>query len=125
MIGESMADMDHEHLRQLLVGCLKCGSMMTITYETLQNVDLSAVFEETTFPRAVLDKRELFKEEVWSSLLRPDKGDPEAHEFLPRDDFALCVVVGAARRSMQHEWFREKWTARFETSPRDDRFFFS
>ncbi|KAH8061799.1 hypothetical protein JL722_3753 [Aureococcus anophagefferens] len=93
LIGESMRDMDHEHLRQLLVGCLKCGSMMTITYETLQNVDLGAVFKEGAFPRAVLDKRELFKESVWAALLRPDLGDPPPHEFLPRDDFALCVVA--------------------------------
>ncbi|KAK7254871.1 spectrin binding protein [Aureococcus anophagefferens] len=93
LIGESMRDMDHEHLRQLLVGCLKCGSMMTITYETLQNVDLGAVFKEGAFPRAVLDKRELFKESVWAALLRPDQGDPPPHEFLPRDDFALCVVA--------------------------------
>ena len=93
LIGESMRDMDHEHLRQLLVGCLKCGSMMTITYETLRNVDLGAVFKEGAFPRAVLDKRELFKESVWAALLRPDRGDPPPHEFLPRDDFALCVVA--------------------------------
>ncbi|KAH8056664.1 hypothetical protein JL721_9946 [Aureococcus anophagefferens] len=111
LIGESMRDMDHEHLRQLLVGCLKCGSMMTITYETLQNVDLGAVFKEGAFPRAVLDKRELFKESVWAALLRPDLGDPPPHEFLPRDDFALCVVAKTLGGADVPEDFRSAFCA--------------
>ena len=106
-----MRDMDHEHLRQLLVGCLKCGSMMTLTYESLQNVNLEAIFKDTCFPKAVMNKAELFKEDVWSTLLRPDAGDPPPHEFLPRDDFALCVVVkdmgGAEVGEEFGKWFVE------------------
>ena len=93
VLGGSMRDMEKEHLRQLLVGCLKLGSMMTFCFETLKGVDVEALFSDGFFPRAVLSKTELFKEEVWSTLLRPDQGDPEPHEFLPRDDFSLCVVV--------------------------------
>ena len=32
LIGESARDMDPEHLRQLLVGCLKCGSTFVISH---------------------------------------------------------------------------------------------
>ena len=40
LMAESERDMDKEHLRQLLVGALKYGSMMTICFTTLDNVDV-------------------------------------------------------------------------------------
>ena len=87
--------MERDHLRRLLVGCLKCGSTMCLAYSSVDTLrGLEAAFEDNYFPRAILDKRQLFREDVWSTLLRPDQGDPEPHEFLPRDDFALVVVVG-------------------------------
>ena len=95
LLGESQQDMERDHLRRLLVGCLKCGSTMCLAYSSVDTLrGLEAAFEDNFFPREILDKRQLFREDVWSTLLRPDQGDPEPHEFLPRDDFALVVVVG-------------------------------
>ena len=95
LLGESQQDMERDHLRRLLVGCLKCGSTMCLAYSSVDTLrGLEAAFEDNFFPREILDKRQLFREDVWKTLLRPDQGDPEPHEFLPRDDFALVVVVG-------------------------------
>ncbi|KAJ1444699.1 ankyrin repeat-containing domain protein [Pelagophyceae sp. CCMP2097] len=93
LIASSKRDMEPEHLRQLLVGCLQRGSMMTLCFETLRGVDVEALFAEGSFPRCVLDKQALFRDEAWAQLLRPELGDPQPHEFVPRDEFCLCVVV--------------------------------
>lgn len=37
-----------------------------------------------------MTRSELYKEEVWSKLLRPDDGDPSVATFLPRDEFKVC-----------------------------------
>ena len=39
LLGESQQDMERDHLRRLLVGCLKCGSTMCLAYSS---VDTSA-----------------------------------------------------------------------------------
>lgn len=94
LLGESQSDMERDHLRKLLVGCLKCGSTMCLSYSSVDTLQgLEASFEAGFFPREILDKQQLFREDVWSTLLRPDEGNPPPHEFLPRDDFALVVVV--------------------------------
>ncbi len=93
LMAESERDMDKEHLRRLLLGALQYGSMMTICFTTLENVDFDKFFVDGYFPAAVLNKAELFKQEVWQTLLRPEQGDPEPHAFLPRDEFALCLLT--------------------------------
>ena len=56
LMAESERDMERDHLRQLLVGALKNGSMMTICFATLDNVDFDKFFVDGFFPAAVLNK---------------------------------------------------------------------
>lgn len=58
-------------------------------------LELETFFSPGFFPAEALTRASLFKEEVWSTLLRPDAGDPSPQQFLPRDEFKLIVVSTA------------------------------
>jgi hypothetical protein len=105
--------------RRSLVGALKGGSAMTISFLTLQGVNFEQFFDVSTadeppfrapvalsvvscgvshpqerfFPRQVMERGEIFNQTVWEKLLRPEKGDPQPHEFLPRPEFAFMVLT--------------------------------
>lgn len=83
----NMSHMDPENLRSKLVGCLKHGGFFVLDFAEF-NVDLDTIFNEKSIPKEFLSRQEAFKEEVWSKLLRPEKGDPEPNDFIPRDEFA-------------------------------------
>ena len=55
LLGESQQDMERDHLRRLLVGCLKCGSTMCLAYSSVDTLrGLEAAFEDNYFPSCLL-----------------------------------------------------------------------
>jgi len=94
LLGFNPGDMEPEKLRKLLIGAIGCGSNMTLRYRTIDAVDdLTKYFVPGCFPPEVLSKNKILDESVWSTLLRPDEGDKQAHEFLAMDGFCLMVVT--------------------------------
>jgi len=90
------AHMEAAYLRRSLIGALRYGTTMAIVFESLDTVDLESFFEENMFPPAVVSRSEVFKQEFWEPLLRPDEGDPVPHEFLPMDQFCFCIITKTA-----------------------------
>jgi hypothetical protein len=86
-------DMEPENLREKLVLAMSSGSILMLNFEEAPTVDLECYFSATHFPREILDKTALFKKEVYSSLLRSEKGDPNPEVFMPKDEFMFAVVT--------------------------------
>ena len=96
LFAHNPKDMSKENLRRTLVGAMRHGSWLTISFESLEGMEIQNVMSEGHFPPQVLNKGELFKEEVYATLLRPAAGDPQPIEFLPRDEMKLVVVTKRA-----------------------------
>ncbi|CAM9380746.1 unnamed protein product [Chrysoparadoxa australica] len=88
----SPQDMSKENLRARLVGLLRYGGFMTVVFNTL-DTDLASYFHPDFFPPEVISRETLYQESCWGTLLRKEEGDPEACDFLPRDDACLVLVV--------------------------------
>ena len=87
------ADMEPESLRKALIGGLKYGSLMVISFEEINTMEVDQLFSETFFPEQVMVKGDLFKEETWTPLLRPAAGDPTPETFMPKDEFKFIIVT--------------------------------
>ena len=96
LFAHNPKDMSKENLRRTLVGAMRYGSWLTISFETLEGMEIQNIMSEGHFPPQAMKKEELFKEEVYATLLRPAAGDPQPIEFLPRDDMKLVVVTKRA-----------------------------
>ena len=84
LLFHKQEDVAPESLRKNLIGALKFGSFFVLSFDEFPVASVDALFEdETSFSRAVMERAQLFKEETWAPMLRPDKGDPEAHLFMP------------------------------------------
>ncbi|KAF0692453.1 Aste57867_16482 [Aphanomyces stellatus] len=105
LMAMNPTDVAEAMLRRSLVAALKNGSVMTICFDTLVAVEIDQFFADTWFPPQVLDRHELFKPEVWSTLLRKvrrwlvrtlaiSEGDLDASMFIPNDAFKLTLLYG-------------------------------
>ena len=85
-------DVQPENLRKALVSCIKHGTMLVLNFDE-KTVDLEPLFDDDHFPREVLRKGDLFKDETLKRILRPEAGDGDLEHFLPKDEFKLVVVT--------------------------------
>lgn len=69
------------------MGCLKHGSSLILNYAGADDADVDALVHDGFFPPEVKSRVDIFREEVWKPLLRPEEGDENPDEFLPRDEF--------------------------------------
>ena len=92
ILARSPLDVQPENLRKSLVSCIKHGTMLVVNFED-QEVNLEDLFDEDHFPREVLKKQDLFKDETLKRILRPDAGDEEVDHFMPKDEFRFVVVT--------------------------------
>ena len=52
--------------------------------------DLTTLFSDDFFPRALIEgKGRIFEQDVWSKLLRPEKGDAKPEEFIVDGNFKV------------------------------------
>ena len=87
-------DISPESLRKNLIGALKFGSFFVLSFDELPVASIDNLFEdETCFPKSVMKRTEIFKEETWGPLLRQEQGDPEKHLFIPLDQFKMILVT--------------------------------
>jgi ankyrin repeat protein len=94
LLGFNPHDMEADKLRQLLVGALNVGSNMVIKYRTIENqADLTKHFVPGCFPEEILVKSKILDQACWETLLRPEQGDKQPHEFMAMDAFCLMVVT--------------------------------
>ena len=82
--------MNPESLNRNLVGALQHGRTMTIKFPTTEKLNAD-IFKEGEFPMEVLDRMSFFKPEVWQSLIKPERGDPEVNEFIPSQEFVFII----------------------------------
>lgn len=65
LLGDRREDIEKEHLRSRLVSSLMHGGNFCIVFRSLEEgVDYEGMFDETYFPKAVLDRRRIFLEET-------------------------------------------------------------
>ena len=86
-------DMEPDRLRTCFLGCLKAGSILTISFGD-SPVDLSKIpTSESHFPEQLLDRRSCLDQNVWRKLLRDS--DPKADRFALeiRGTMTLCCVT--------------------------------
>ena len=79
------------------MGALKHGSNMCVAFGALgasdTSRDLSTLFSDNFFPRALIEgKGKIFEQEVWSKLLRPEKGDCKPNEFVIDGNFQVLLL---------------------------------
>jgi len=105
-------DMESNKLRQLLVGALANGSNMVVKYNTFENgvEELTKYFVPGCFPAEILNKPSLLDEAIWSTLLRPEEGDKQPHEFIPMESFCFMLIVEDEEGILAlpddvHKWF--------------------
>ena len=80
------------NLNRALVGALIHGKTFTISFDDLSGIT-EDFFQEGFFPREVLSRAELYKEEVWHTLIRPEEGDPPLEEITISPEFVFIVVT--------------------------------
>ena len=88
----SQEDMRKDNLRKNLLGSLQYGTWFTISFGDFP-CDLESIFDAEHFPRAALSRTEIFKEDVYGPLLRPEKGEAEPAEFLALDSMKMIFVT--------------------------------
>lgn len=80
------------NLNRSLVGALIHGKTMTLSFEDLTGIK-EDFFEPGFFPKEVLSRVQLYKEEVWQTLLRPNDGDPPANEVTVSPEFVFIICT--------------------------------
>ena len=85
--------MEPESLRRALVGGLKHGSMLVVSLEEINTVEIEQFFDDDHFPSCIWEKGKLFQDETWTRLLRPAAGDPTPETFMPKAEFKFIVVT--------------------------------
>jgi len=86
---DNILDTQPENLRKSLVAALQHGTMLVLVFNEAESLHLA--FDKDHFPPQVLmNKSELFKEEIWGPLLRP--GDPTIDLFAPKDEFKVIIT---------------------------------
>jgi len=94
LLGFNPGDMEKSHLRKLLVGAIEHGSNFTIKYNSIESAEqLTQNFAEGFFPREILKKYSILDEKCWTTLLRPEEGEKQPHEFMPNDGFCLILLT--------------------------------
>ena len=84
-------DVEPESVRKALVGSMEHGGWFTMSFGEF-DTDLRDVFQfENKFD--LLNRKKLFQEETFTTLLKPDLGDPAPNLFIPKDDFKLIFVT--------------------------------
>jgi hypothetical protein len=82
----------HTNLNRSLVGALIHGKTMTISFDDLTGIR-EDFFQPGFFPKEVLSRGELYKENVWHTLLRSDEGDPPASEVIISPEFVFIICT--------------------------------
>ena len=92
ILADDVVNMTAEKLNRALVGALQHGRTMTIKFTSAEKLK-DDIFKPNAFPLEVLDRLSIYKQDVWSSLIRTDLGDPELDEFIPSQDFVFIICV--------------------------------
>ena len=79
-------------MRFRLVGGLKTGSNMVLNFARDEEIEIDKFYVENFFPKELIKRSELFKQEVWSTLLKGE--DPLL--FNPSDSFKIVVITQSA-----------------------------
>eukprot|EP00941_MAST-03F_sp_MAST-3F-sp1_P003991 g3991.t1 len=82
-----------ESLRKMYLACLKHGTMMIFNFSESDCSTFDSLFDSTSFPAAVMDRRYCFDKSVWGPLLKPDSGEDEPDYFVPNESFKLILVT--------------------------------
>lgn len=79
-------------LNRALVSSLQNGRTLTLRFPTLLGLE-EALFEDSWFPKEVVNRSEFFKEAVWQSVLKTNLGDPAAEDAAISSEFAFIICT--------------------------------
>lgn len=86
------SEISQTNLNRSLVGALIHGKTLTVSFEDLNGVT-DSIFQDGYFPKEVLNRSELFKDELWQTLLKPEEGDPPANEVIVSPEFVFILIT--------------------------------
>ena len=84
-------DIEVESIRKAIVGSLQHGGWFTMSFGEF-DTDLRDVFKFENVDD-LLNRKKLYQEETFATLLKPDLGDPAPNLFIPRDEFKMIFVT--------------------------------
>lgn len=85
-------ELNEERLNRALVGALKFGRAVTVSFESLRGLTYD-FFSPGYFPKEVTSRSEIFRSEVWGSVLKPQLGDDSPDDFQPSADFVFILCA--------------------------------
>ena len=94
--SDDVANFTPHYLNRALVGALRFGRTLTIKLPTLEGWALEgpdSIFQPMLFPRELLDRQQFMRPEVWTSVLKPELGDPPAEDICISSEFVFCLCV--------------------------------
>jgi len=103
--SDDPAKFNSNDLNRALVGAFQYGRTLTIKFPTLEGLNADdSVFKPGLFPREVVSRTEFYKEAVWQSCLKPEKGDPTPEDINIAAEFAfiICSVADYVPPDLAH-----------------------
>lgn len=89
------------NLNRALAGALLHGKTLTVVFDDLKGITYD-FFVPGYFPKEVLNRNELYKDNVWQSIFKPEEGDPNISDIIPSPEFVfiLCCASDYVQQSV-------------------------
>lgn len=94
--SDDIANFNSQYLNRALVGALRYGRTLSIKLPSLEGWELegpSSIFQPGLFPKELLNRQQFLQPEVWTSVLKPELGDPPAEDLCVSSEFVFCLCV--------------------------------
>ena len=93
--ADDPAKYNPEALNRALVGAFQYGRTLTIKFPTLEGLNTDTIFQPGMFPKEILSRQQFYDDAVWTSCLKPAKGDPDPTEIHIATEFAFIICTVA------------------------------
>ena len=84
--------MNARNLNRNLVGAMLHGRTMTIKMNTTEGLVEENIFKSKEFPKEVIYRDMFLHDDIWTSILKKELGDPEIGEAILSPEFVFIIV---------------------------------
>ena len=84
--------MNARNLNRNLVGAMLHGRTMTIKMNTTEGLVEENIFKSKEFPKEVISRDMFLHDDIWTSILKKELGDPEIGEAILSPEFVFIIV---------------------------------
>ncbi len=90
---EDLTVMNARNLNRNLVGAMLHGRTMTVQMNTTEGLVEENIFKSKEFPKEIICRDMFLQDDVWTSVLKVDLGDPNPSEAILSPDFVFIIVT--------------------------------